>query len=67
MFDLVFNGKWYAQFLSADAKTAAAGRQYQKRDLAMRLISALLATLDYRGSWSNHLHNAIDRVMRSGP
>jgi hypothetical protein len=62
--DRVFNGKWYASFLAADAGRAAAGRQHQQRDLPERLTSTLAMSLDFSAGWAAHFLQAIDAVAQ---
>jgi hypothetical protein len=60
--DIVFNGKWYAAFLAADADVAASGRPYQRGDIRERLTATLRATLDFSANWASRLHAAVDAV-----
>lgn len=66
-YDRVFNGKWYAQFLAADAAAAAGGRVYSSRALPTRLVAHLRQTLSYDDSWAQHfkipLQAAADAVI----
>lgn len=58
--DVVFNGKWYGNFLAEDAKRAAGSRQYYRLRLEQKLRPCLLGTLDFSASWADRFHSAID-------
>jgi hypothetical protein len=62
-FNRIFNGKWYALFLSADARTIASGRQLPPK-CEERLEAALLATLDFSAPWAQGLQLEISRTVQ---
>lgn len=57
--DLVFKGKWYAHFLVEDAVTIAGTRRFARSHLDERIFACLVATLDFKGTWTSHLHQAL--------
>lgn len=51
-FDLLFKGKWYANFLIEDIRKIAGRRQYFLNGLEERLLSNLSATLNFNERWT---------------
>jgi hypothetical protein len=53
-YDFIFKGKWYAQMLEWDLRTAFAGRAFQFNGVADRAAAAMVATLDFSQPWADH-------------
>ena len=60
--DEIFNGKWYSGFLAKDAKRLAGGRALPSR-LEDRLEAALVASLNFRGAWTNTFQQRITSIL----
>ena len=62
-YDRVFKGKWYSCFLSRDVERIAAGRPYDARGLEPRLLTAVAATLDFRGAWADYFRGRMEELL----
>jgi hypothetical protein len=51
-YDLIFKGKWYAQLLEWDLRTAFAGRAFRFDGVGQRALAAMVSTLDFSQSWA---------------
>ncbi len=60
--DEIFNGKWYLAFLVADAQRAAAGRDYNAAGLKGRIVSSLVATINFQFDPADYFHAALSRI-----
>lgn len=56
--DLLFNGKWYFEFLRREINLAAGGKRYNNPSTGA-LTAALNLTLDFDGEWTEHFRRPL--------
>ena len=61
-YDRIFKGKWYSTILEMDLRNAFADRG-QMNNAGAKATTALLASLDFSGQWSEHLLNEVAVVV----
>ena len=57
----VFKGKWYSEILSDNIKQMMK-TQYEEKSLSSRLPNVIVATLDFTGSWADHLRKPLIEI-----
>jgi hypothetical protein len=65
--DAVFKGKWYGQFLMAEAERLAAGSRYNRNGFLDRLIGALMSSLDFSADWAASLRERVRGLIAGLP
>ncbi len=58
----IFKGKWFTVILADDVDRIMAGDRYDRHGLAGRLPSAIAATLDFSGSWSENIKQPLREI-----
>jgi hypothetical protein len=63
--DVVFNGKWYFELLRREVELAAGAESYSNQFLNQKIRTALAATIDFDGSWSEHFRQPLRRLLET--
>jgi hypothetical protein len=59
--DVVFNGKWFRDFLLVAAEQAARGRDFHRAGFGDRIFECLALTVDYAAGWADRYRVAFQQ------
>lgn len=62
--DVIFNGKWYTHFLTADAKRIGGNRRLDMNRLDSGIKISLQARINYGAPWARHLRQPVQNMVR---